>query len=178
MESKGPRSRSCVDVLGSHYAFLCVVRSSGMVCYVPVHIITYGWTDHATSSENRSIDYTLLHQHRIVSRRAYLPTPILHLHRFPHTQRVYRHRRSPNLHRIYLRFRRLYLPSTHNSSRTHSHLSTMATSKQPLKDLASAPEKVADATAPHLAGEENTPAKIPDIPTKQKRTNERTRRCE
>ena len=66
--------------------------------------------------------------------RAYLTTPILQLHRFPHTQRVYRHRHSPHLHRIYtaftphlhriyLRFRRLYLPSTHTSSRTHSQLS-------------------------------------------------------
>eukprot|EP00505_MAST-04D_sp_SCG-Rhode-Island_P006893 Stramenopile-MAST_4_protein_6893 len=41
----------------------------------------------------------------------------------------------------------------------------MATSKQSLKDVASAPEKAAGATAPHLAGEESTPAKIPNIPT-------------
>ena len=41
----------------------------------------------------------------------------------------------------------------------------MATSKQPLKDVTSAPEKAANATGPNLAGEENTPAKISSIPT-------------
>ena len=40
----------------------------------------------------------------------------------------------------------------------------MATSKQPLKDVTSAPEKAANATAPSLAGVENAPAKISKVP--------------
>jgi len=41
----------------------------------------------------------------------------------------------------------------------------MATSKQPLKNMTSAPEKVACVTGPNLAGEENTPATISNTPT-------------